>query len=52
MELIIWILLAAACYYVAKDKNRNAVVWGILGLLFGIFALVIVALLPKLPRRY
>lgn len=52
MELIIWTLLAVACYYVAKDKNRSGVAWGILGLLFGIFALVVIALLPRLPRRY
>lgn len=52
MELIIWILLAVACYSVAENKNRSGVAWGVLGLLFGIFALVVIALLPKLPRRY
>jgi hypothetical protein len=32
--------------YVADVKNRNAATWGILGLVFGIFALIAIAGLP------
>ena len=31
-----------------ENKNRNAVAWFILGVLFSLFAVIIIALLPKL----
>lgn len=48
MELIVWILIGVLCYKLAKDKNRNEIVWGILGFLFSLIALVILLCLPKL----
>jgi hypothetical protein len=41
---------AAACSAIASHKNRSTVTWGILGFLFGLFALVVCALLPSRPR--
>ncbi len=32
---------------IADRKNRNVIGWGILGFLFGVFALVICAVLPR-----
>lgn len=49
--VLLWIVCCAACYKIALDKNRNAGGWLILGIIFGIFALVVVALLPTLPRQ-
>ena len=48
MELLFWILWAVCCGILANNKNRNVVGWSILGLLFGIFSLIIIACLPKL----
>ena len=48
IEILIECLLAFGAYSIAKSKNRNKVAWAILGFLFGIIALIIVALLPKL----
>lgn len=48
IEILIECLLAFGTYSIAKNKNRNKVAWAILGFLFGIIALIIVALLPKL----
>ena len=48
IEVLIWCLFAFGTYSIAKSKNRNEVVWAVLGVLFGIFALIVVALLPKL----
>lgn len=48
MELIIWILVSALCYKLAKDKNRDVVAWAILGFLFSLIALVILLCLPRL----
>lgn len=45
--LVIWAAFAVGCYYVAKSKNRNAGAWAVAGLIFGIFALLVVALMPK-----
>ena len=43
--LIAWIVLAAAAGSLAKGKNRNVVVWFVVGLLLGPFAVLIVALM-------
>lgn len=48
IKVLIWFLFTFVTYSIAKSKNRNEVVWAILGVLFGIFALIVVALLPKL----
>jgi hypothetical protein len=50
-----WLIAAAMlvpagfCVYLAEEKNRNSTVWGVLGLLFGIFALIATAGLPVGP---
>lgn len=48
MELLFLILWAVCCGILANNKNRNVVGWSILGLLFGVFALIVIACLPKL----
>lgn len=45
--LVIWAAFAVGCYFVAKSKNRNAGAWAVAGLFFGVFALLVVALMPK-----
>ena len=50
MELLFWILWAVCCGILANNKNRNVVGWSIAGLLFGLFALIPLALLPKLEN--
>jgi len=45
--LVIWAAFAVGCYFVAKSKNRNAGAWAVAGLLFEVFALLVVALMPK-----
>jgi len=44
---ILWALFAVACYYLARSKGRNAGGWAVAGLFFGIFALIVLAFLPK-----
>ena len=48
MELLVWLFMGIVCSIIAQNKNRNAVAWFILGVLFSLFAVIIVALLPKL----
>jgi len=43
----IWALLVWGCVSIAKGKGRSAVAWALLGVFFGIFALVLVAMLPR-----
>jgi hypothetical protein len=49
------LLLWAACFvgsgYIASQKNRSVGAWLVLGFFFGIVSLIIVALLPALPKR-
>ena len=50
MDYIFLILCVFTCYKVAEDKNRNASVWAVLGILFGILALIAILLLPKIDK--
>ncbi len=47
--IIIYCSFAFFSHELAKKKNRNTRVWAISGFLFGIFALITLALLPKQP---
>jgi len=49
--ILLWILCFMGCYFLAKEKNRNTFGWTLGGLFFGIFALILIALLPALPKR-
>lgn len=41
--LLVWVACAIFCYTQAKKKNLNAGLWAVLGLIFGIFAVIGVA---------
>ncbi len=43
----VWILCAYYCYQVAPRFHRRAATWGILGILFGPLALMVLYVLPK-----
>lgn len=45
---IFWLLFAGASAVIAASKGRSGFGWFLLGCLFGIFALVVVAVLPNL----
>ena len=37
------------CYKVAESKRRNKELWAILGFFFGIFAVIVISIMPNLP---
>ncbi len=47
MIVLFWIFFAVVTAIVANNNNRNVPLWSVLGLLFGVFAFVIVLILPK-----
>ena len=47
IELIIWIVCAFICAYIADKKNRNKVAWFIIGLLTGVLGLIVILILKK-----
>lgn len=47
--LIAWALFGVAAASLAKGKNRNVVLWVVLGLLIGPFALLAIALMKPGP---
>lgn len=49
--IILWVVFLVACVKVAKSKGRSGFIWGVLGLCFGIIALIIVACLPSLVKQ-
>ena len=49
MELfILWTLCAIAGAFIAAHKNRSVLAWFLLSAVFGIFAVIALAALPKL----
>ena len=48
VQLLIWTASIAFCYYQAKKKNRSIFDWILLGLLFGLFACIIIAVLDPI----
>lgn len=44
--LALWVIAGAFAAYVASQKGRNGAAWFMLGLVFGVFALIAVAGLP------
>jgi heme/copper-type cytochrome/quinol oxidase subunit 3 len=45
--LVVGIIFAVACGFVAKSKNRSVALWAVLGFLFGFIPLIIIAVLKK-----
>lgn len=46
--IVVWIVCAGFAAFIAKSKNRDPGNWFVLGLLFGVFALIGVAAVPEL----
>ncbi|MEW6092255.1 MAG: zinc ribbon domain-containing protein [Pseudomonadota bacterium] len=52
MEIfLIWLLFAIATAVIAANKGRTGFGWFLLGCVFGIFALIVVAVLPNLKHQ-
>lgn len=47
--LLFWLFCAAATAIIAGARGRSVIGWLLLGLLFGIFALIVVAVIPAPP---
>lgn len=47
VSLAVGVACAFGGYFIAKGKNRNAGLWAVLGFLFGLIALIVIAVLPK-----
>lgn len=45
----IWATCGWACYSIAKSKNRNKELWTVLGVVFGIFAVIAISFLSTIP---
>jgi 4-hydroxybenzoate polyprenyltransferase len=45
--LVVAIVMAIVCAYVANIKGRSVALWAVLGFFFGLIALIIIALLKK-----
>jgi hypothetical protein len=45
------IVCEAICWLIAGKKNRRAGIWGVGGLIFGPFAVLLLLYLPKKEKR-
>lgn len=54
MELIVTLIVAALfgwlCHGMAKTRNRDTTTWAILGVLFGLISVIVLALLGKVEN--
>lgn len=48
--LVIWGLFAWLCAAMAKTRNRSELGWGIAGFVFGILAVIVLALIGKAEK--
>lgn len=48
---LVWILCGIVCYLLAKNKNRNEWIGALLGVLFGVFAVIGYAVVGKAPTE-
>ena len=44
--LVVWVACGVASWVIAENKGRNGCGWLFLGLMFGVFALIILAVVP------
>ena len=44
--IIVWLAFGFATMKIAQSKGHDKTLWFILGVLFGIFSLIVIALLP------
>lgn len=49
--IITWFICAGFSAYIANQKNRSSSNWFLLGLFFGIFALIAIAVVPILQNQ-
>ena len=49
--LVMWLFSGFACSYIARSKDRSGVVWLILGLVFGLFAIITVGFTEKAETK-
>ncbi|ANU07257.1 SHOCT domain-containing protein [Paraurantiacibacter namhicola] len=47
--ILMGVICAFVCVSMARSKNRETGLWGVLGFFFGIFAVIILAVLEKRP---
>jgi uncharacterized membrane protein YoaK (UPF0700 family) len=47
--IIAWVCSGVACGILAEKKDRDQQLWFVLGILFGVFALATIAVLP--PKK-
>ena len=47
--LFAWLCIAAFTRFVAEHRGRSGIRWAALGLVFGLFALLVCACLPRRP---
>ena len=47
VAIIVWCLCSFVCYTIAESKGRSGALWAALGILFGVFAVLVIAILPE-----
>ena len=49
--IVIWLFFAAITSYLAAKRKRNIINWLLIGILFGIFGIIIIILFPPKNKK-
>ena len=49
--LICWLICAYVAYEIAKSKGRDPITWAIIGFLFSLLGVILVAMLPSVKKK-
>ncbi|MTI49671.1 hypothetical protein [Sporosalibacterium faouarense] len=50
--IVVRIFSTILCYRIAKKRNRNPLLWGIIGLIFGIIGLILILSISDDQKDY
>lgn len=50
LSLIIWVILGIFTALIAQSKGRRAWLWAILGIIGGVFAIIVIVCMPKVKH--
>jgi hypothetical protein len=51
LSIVLWILIGACSAYYAQIKGRDPITWFVVGMLLGLFSLIILYFLPPLEQK-
>jgi len=49
--IALWIICGISSAFIASEKNRDVGAWFLIGIVLGVFGLIMIAAVPSLPKE-